>query len=312
VADEQITKAKDAKARLSRPWRILNGALVALVTAAVGCGTLFALDTLRENVRVSAGYQMMGQSLRLVKGPPWMTPGILAELDVGLLDPEFPRRFSLLDEDVCRRVAAAYERCLWVERVEKIVKHDPRVDPRGPPLEVYLKFRRPLAFVQVRDTFCLVDEKGVRLPGTYEEPRLGAAKFLVVTGVAPCPPGPGRPWLDAGLQAAVKVAGAVEPRREQFRLASIDVSNFGGRLNPRDTEIALYTANNTRIKWGKAPSPEAAMLQEKTLTEKVMYLEHVYKSLNGRVDGVLAYIDIPNEAIRRRAAPDAVTTRVRS
>jgi CTP:molybdopterin cytidylyltransferase MocA len=114
------------------------------------------------------------------------------------------------------------------------------------------------------------------------------------------------------LSAAVKVAGAVEPRREQFRLASIDVSNFGGRLNPRDTEIALYTANDTRIKWGKAPSPEAAMLQEKTLTEKVMYLEHVYKSLGGQVDGVLAYIDIPNEAIRRRAAPDAVTTRVRS
>jgi hypothetical protein len=72
----------------------------------------------------------------------------------------------------------------------------------------------------------------------------------------------------------------------------------------------LYTTQETRIKWGKAPTPEAELLQEKTPTEKVAYLDYVYKSLHGQVDGVLSYIDIQNEAIKRRSTD--VATRIRS
>ena len=310
MAKDAAEKSSGAKARTPFVWRILKGALVALMTAAVGCGVIWGLDALHRQVRLSPGYQVSSESLHLVKGPSWMTPVILAELDVEALDPEFPREFSLLDEDTSARIAAAYERSPWVERVERIVKHDPRVDPRNPPLEVFLKFRRPIVFVQVQDGFALVDDQGVRLPGLYREPRLGAARFLVVTGVPWLTPKPGQTWDDPSLQAAVQVACAVEPKREAFRLVSIDVSNFGYRRDRRDTEIALYTANDTRIKWGKAPSSEATLLQEKTLVEKVAYLDYVYQTLHGRVDGVLDYIDIPNEAILRRSTD--LAARVRS
>jgi len=311
--DAPTTETKPSpRARQTPPvWRFMKGALAALLTAAVGCGILYGLDSLRGRLRESPGYQMTLDNLRLVKGPSWMTAAIRADLDLARLDPEFPKRFSLLDDDVCDRVAAAYSRSLWVESVEQVVKHDPRADSDASPLEVLLKFRRPIAFVQVRDGFCLVDDKNVRLPGMYHEPALGPVKFLVITGVPASPPNPGETWDDASLQAAVRVADAVDSRRETFRLATVDVSNFGGRHDPRDTEIALYTTNDTRIKWGKAPSSEAAMLQEKSLSEKVAYLDYVYKTLHGQVDGVLSYIDIPNEAIRRRAT-DVATTRVRS
>jgi len=292
-------------------WRAVKGALVALVTAALGCGILYALDHCRATVRVAPGYVMTSDSLRLVTYPEWVTPAILAELDVGLLDPDFPHRFSLLDSGACERIARAYERCLWVEKVERIVKHDPRVNPKEPPLEVFLKFRRPLVFVEVRDGFLLLDERGVRLPGLYREPRLGAARFLVVTGVSGAPPEAGREWSDAAVRAALEVAEAVCDRREPFRLATIDMANFGGRRDPRDTEIALWTAGGTRIKWGKAAGPESAAIHEKTPGEKAAYLEYVFKTLRGQVDGHLSYIDIPNEAIRRRTA-DAAVTRVRS
>jgi len=313
-----VTKAakdKDEapKARTPLVWRLLKGSLAALGTAAVGCGFLYTLDVLREDVRVSPGYVMTSESLRLVTYPRWMTPAILAELDVGLLDPSFPRRFSLLDEDVCGKIAAAYEKCPWIEKVERIVKRDPRVDPDRPPLQVTLRFRRPLAFVQDRDGFVLMDERSVRLPGVYAEPRLGAEKFLVVTGIAAPAPEPGQEWKEPAVQAALQVAAALDERREAFRLATIDMSNFGGRRDPRDTEIAVWTAADTRIKWGRAPSTEAAVLQEKTPEEKVAYLDYVYKILKGQVDGQLSYIDIPNEAIRRRAAAtDVAATRVRS
>jgi len=52
------------------------------------------------------------------------------------------------------------------------------------------------------------------------------------------------------------------------------------------------------------------MLQEKSPDEKVAYLDYVYQHLNGKVDGVLSYIDIPNEAVRRRSAES--TARLRS
>jgi len=302
-----------AKAGKFSVWRLMKGVLVALVTAAIGCGLLYTLDIFHEDIRSAPGYVMTSESLRLVKYPRWMTPAILAELDVSLLDPAFPQRFSLLDDDVCGRIAAAYEKCPWIEKVERIVKHDPRVDPNRPPLEVTLRFRRPLAFIQERDGFVLMDEHGMRLPGVYAEPRLGAEKFLVVTGIASSPPEPGQEWKEPVVAAALQVASALEDRRETFRLATIDMSNFGGCRDPRDTEIAVWTASDTRIKWGRAPSARAVILQEKTPDEKVAYLDYVYKTLKGQVDGQLSYIDIPNEAIRRRTATtDVATTRVRS
>jgi hypothetical protein len=309
LAKNKDKSAGDAKSK-GRTWRVLKGLLVALVTAAIGCGIVWGFDTLRQSVRESPGYQMTSESLYLVKYPPWMTDAIRAELEMTRLDPTFPKRFSLLDEDVCQRIAAAYGRCLWVERVESVVKHDPRVDPQRPPLEVSLKFRRPLAFVQVQDGFCLVDEQGVRLPGLYGEPALGASRFIVITGVPWMAPEPGQTWDEPSLAAGLKVAAAVSAKRETFHLVSIDMTNYGYKHDRRDTEISLYTTQETRIKWGKAPTPEAELLQEKTPTEKVAYLDYVYKSLHGQVDGVLSYIDIQNEAIKRRSTD--VATRIRS
>lgn len=295
----------------SSAFRALKGTCVALVTAAIGCGICYGLSVLREQVRESPIYRLSSDSLRLVKGPDWMTPAIRAEVSAGLLPPDFPSEFSLLDEAMSRRIAAAYEKCVWVERVERIVKHDPRADPKRPPLEVYLKFRRPIAMVRWRDGFCLADDKGVRLPGMYSEPRLGASHFLEVSGVTAPPPAPGQVWSDPAALAGIRVVDAVEAKRDAFRLVAVDVSNYGGRRAKGDSEIALVTVSKkTCIKWGKAPSPEAAMLDEKTPEEKVAYLDFVYTRMNGQVDGVLSYIDIPNMVVRR--LPPATVTRLRS
>jgi hypothetical protein len=304
VSKKRKKKEASADADASPPparFRIIKAALAAVVTAAVGCAAVYGLGTLRDHVAVQPAYQVSASSLRLVEGPSWMTPGILAELDVGLLDPDFPQRFSLLDAGVTSRIAAAYERCVWVERVKRIEKHDPRVDASRPPLEIVLAFRRPTAFVETPRGYCLLDPKGVRLPGMYREPALGAERLLVLRGVGTRPPAVGEAWSDASVVAGLRVAQAVEGRRRRFHLASIDVSNCGGRRDPHETEIALVTDSGTRIKWGKAPSPEAARLREKSPEEKLAYLAYVYRQMGGRVDGVLAYIDIPNEAVCRRS-----------
>jgi hypothetical protein len=309
-----LAKDKDKPARESASaplgWRALKGLLVVLGVVAAGCGVVWGLSELRDSIRVSPGYQMTSESLSLVTYPPWMTEAIRDELDIQRLDPSFPKRFSLLDDDVCDRIAAAYSRCVWVERVERIVKHDPRVDPSRPPLEVDLKFRHPTAFIQVEDGYALVDSHGIRLPGLYREPSLGDNPLIVIAGAPWLAPQPGAMWDDPSVQAGLKVAVAVETKREAFCLETIDVSNVGYRRNKRDSEIALHTTNGTCIKWGKAPTPEAELLQEKTCAEKVAYLDYVYKSLGGRVDGIMEYVDIPNEVYRRWSTD--LATRVRS
>jgi len=293
------TAEKDAK-RPSRLWRRVKLVLALVLLGGSVAGLAFGFTFLGRDVRELPMYQMTAESLRLVEGPSWMTPAILADLDVR---DQLPERFSLLDPDIGARVAKAYEQVVWVERVERVVKLDPRADPERPPLEVMLKFRRPVAYVQGPQGYYLVDGKGIRLPGVYTDvPRLGKVTLLVINGVDTPPPDPGHPWFDPSLEAGVRVADVVEPYREKYRVTRIDVGNVGGRRSKGDSEISLYTKSipPTRIKWGKAPSPEAEVLQEKTLAEKVAYLNYVYEKLGGRVDGVLDYIDVPNETIRRR------------
>jgi hypothetical protein len=309
LATEAKEKSAEARKPASRTWRIAKGLIAFVVVAGLGGTAVWGYFSLHEYIRQSPTYRMTSQSLYLEQGPPWMTEAIRADLDIRRLDPEFPAEFSLLDDDICDRMAAAYGKCLWVERVDRIVRRDPRTDPLRPPLEVDLKFRRPLVFVQVQDGFCLVDEKSVRLPGLYRTPQLGAGTFVAVTGVPWLAPAPGQVWDEPSLAAAIKVAAAVEPKRQTFHVVSIDMSNFGYKKDRRDSEIALWTSNETRIKWGKAPSPDAELLQEKTPVEKVAYLDYVYKSLHGQVDGVLSYIDIPNEAIKRKSTDLAVRVR---
>ena len=295
------TKEKEPK-KPSRWWRRVKVALALLVVGGSIVGLAFGFAFLDREVREQPVYQMTAESLRLVDGPSWVTPAILADLDVR---DRLPERFSLLDPSICERVARAYEQVVWVERVSRVVKLDPRADPSRSPLEVTLKFRRPVAYVQGAQGYYLVDGKGVRLPGVYSDvPGLGNATLLLINGVDTPPPDPGHPWFDPSLEAGVAVADVVEPYREKYRVTRIDVANVGGRRNKGDSEILLFTRSipPTRIKWGKAPSPEAEILQEKTLAQKVSYLNYVYEKLGGRVDGVLDYIDVPNEIICRRTS----------
>jgi hypothetical protein len=303
--------ASDGRTREQRglTLRLVKGASVAVLTAAVGCAAVWGLQLLHTDLSATPEYQVLTDSMR-VEPLPWMTAAVVAELDLRALDPTFPDTFSLLDKSVAPRIAAAYESSPWIESVERIVKHDPRVDSGTPPLEVFLKFRRPAAFIEVRDGFLLVDSQGVRLPGAYGAPHVGAVDLMIVRGVTVPPPEVGRKWDDPALAAGVRVAEAVNARQKTFKLAYIDVSNVGGRVNPRASEVSLVTEQNTQIKWGMAPTHQAALLQEKTPEEKVAYLEHVYQQLHGQVDGVLEYIDIPNTVILRR--PTETATRVRS
>ena len=315
-ADKEAAAPKGQRRRPALPWRrpVLKASLVLAGVLAVLGGLVYGFWRLGRLVRSHPDYLVSRSDLAVVSLPKWMPPAAQADLDIAALAPELPKTFSLLDPSVCASIAAAYERSVWIERVERIEKNDPRADPDR-RLLIHLKFRRPVAFVASRGNFYLVDQQGVRLPGVYQEPVLKGCgptpedlPLLVVTGVATDPPVAGRIWDEASLKAGLKIAAELLARREKLRLKSVDVSNFASRRDPHRSEILLFTVNDTEIRWGKAPTPQAAMLQERSVAAKADYLEYVYERV-GNVDGVLEYVDIPNEVIRRRASTTAYQLR---
>jgi hypothetical protein len=313
-----------ARRKKAVPWEVAEGpsagrraakaVLLLLAVGAAAAGLAYGFFRLGALVQGHPEYLVRRSDLVIVRMPAWIPPDARAELDIARLDPALPEVFSLLDPALCKRLAACYARSVWVERVERIVKSDPRADPRR-RLLVHLRFRRPLAFVSRPDGFVLVDDQAVRLPGLHREPRLpgagpdgGDLDLLVITGVGSSPPAPGLVWPEPGLQAGLRIVDGLHARRERLHLRTVDVSNVGRRRDPLASEVLLYTAHDTEIRWGRAPTPQAARLQEPTVAQKADYLDYVYQSV-GHVDGVLEYVDIPNEAVRRRSSPTAYRLR---
>ncbi len=306
MAESRSTSKRTPDGPSLRRRALVAAGLVLLVIG--GCAGLWAgFRALGRIAATSPAYLVSREDVSLVRGPAWMTPEMRAELDLASLAPEFPDRISLLDKDLCRRIADAYASSLWVERVEAVEKRDPRVDPDC-RLVVRLKFRRPVAFIRDGGAYCLVDEQGVRLPGRYREPVLRQCgrdgrdqPLLVLAGVEGPAPRPGQVWASDALQAGLHVADGLTARQGVYGLRVVDVSNVGYRRSDARPEVTVYTANRTEIRWGKAPTRQAALLAEKSIARKVEYLDYVYEQI-GRFDGVLDYIDIPNEVIRRRTA----------
>jgi hypothetical protein len=104
-----------------------------------------------------------------------------------------PSRLRLLEDDLVKRLAEAFVRHPWVERVERI--------SRGPQqVRVYLVYRTPVLAVPVGGQVRVVDGHGILLP-TNAEP----GGLPVYEGKARPPAGAaGTLWGDAGVESAAR------------------------------------------------------------------------------------------------------------
>ena len=79
-----------------------------------------------------------------------------------------------------------------------------------------------------------------------------------------------------------------------YEIASIDISNFGGRSKPDESHIVLYAKDKTPIYWGAAYGQSSRYLEAKE-EEKVAGLYTFYKDY-GTVQciskGVSKFIDL--------------------
>jgi hypothetical protein len=82
-------------------------------------------------------------------------------------------------------------------------------------------------------------------------------------------------------------------------IASIDVSNFGGRKSSRKPHVVLYAKDGTQVFWGAAYG-ESARYLEATEKEKVAMLYEFYTQ-HGTIQGIVKYIELrnPQKAVPR-------------
>jgi hypothetical protein len=156
---------------------------------------------------------------------------------------------SLFDAGLVERVARAFESSPWIRRVLAVE----RVFPDR--LRVRFEYRRAHAAVRRANGHVLVDSDGVRLPGVWADPPT-CDRPAVITGIASAPPTPGKVWDDPALRAGLAMADFVhgDPILRRLGVKEVDVANFGGRLDPRRTEVALVTAGGCVVHWGRDPS----------------------------------------------------------
>jgi len=184
---------------------------------------------------------------------------------------------SIFDPGLVGRVGLAFESCPWIRRVVAVERAFPD------QLRVRFEYRRAHVAVRRANGYVLVDEEGVRLPGVFAEPP-ACERASLITGVASLPAEPGKKWEDPALSEAMAMAEYAHSNDLLRRIGvrEIDVANFGGRADPRRSELTILTRAGCELAWGRTPA--TARFGDASSEEKLENLREVmaaYPDLNG-------------------------------
>ena len=289
------TKSAAARIRDIAAWLLGPGRspfLVAAVVATAVAGFTLAWNKLGDRILASPDYCLGPEQVEIVPPPPeWIRCDLRAEV---FRDPTLNAKMSIMDDDLCKRIAVAFERHPWVKKVGNVDKHHPA------SVRVELAYRRPVCMIEVPGGSLPVDMNGVLLPPGGFSP-IEAARFPRFAGVDRMPNvPPGRRWPDPRIIGAAEIANAVgdawgalglqkivaldaDPALAQSGIAGND---FRSRQSPRrsvEPFFALVTPLETQILWGYAPGANAA--GELSAEEKVARLKKYhakYDTLDAR------------------------------
>ncbi len=173
-----------------------------------------------------------------------------------------PARLQLLDADLPDRLAAAFAKHPWVEKVERVEVSPPghvavRLVYRTPVLAVFVNGPAPDGQAPILRPFAthsggqrqeplahrVVNRSGTLLPATAPVQGLP-----ILYSSAPPPSGAaGMPWGDATVEAAARTADCLRPHQDRLRLVTFETA---------DGSLVLSTVTGARVLWGHAPGAE--------------------------------------------------------
>ncbi|MCX7701099.1 MAG: hypothetical protein N2039_09490 [Gemmataceae bacterium] len=218
---------------------IIAGFTVLACGLAVGLLLLIG-QVARLSLMTAERYQLPFQAIDSPTPPGMERGAFLAEVRYY---GQLPDPLPLLDDQLSDKLAQAFARHPWVERVEQV-----QLGP-GRRVQVQLRLRTAVLAVRLPDgTIRAVDRSGILLPRGADT---HALPLLVATST---PPGPGRPWGDRQVETAAHVAHLLGPYQDEWRFNHFawqgDVLLL--RRGPRSGPVVV---------WGEADGDHAARLR---------------------------------------------------
>ncbi len=176
--------------------------------------------------------------------PDWATDEFINEINniQGL-----QKKYNIFEKNLTRRIENAYESSPLISKVCYIERELPN------RLNMKFELRKPVAIVKKRRNKYLVDKDSVRLPDKfYKYPEEGDDPIYIIGRNSVKVPGYGERWNDKSIVDGVNLLNYLNRNKvdKLLKITSIDVSKIGGKYKEGKTDVALWTKDGAKIKWG--------------------------------------------------------------
>ena len=225
---------------------------------------------------------------------------------------------SALDSQMLLDVKATLESNVrtnaWIKQIRQLrleYRHHP-----GDTLVLDCEFRVPVALVKSGNFYYLVDGDCYALPELYTADQIGKiiygsdgkVNIRVVEGISNSrPKSPGQQWQGDDLAAAIRMVKELYGKPFTEEIVKVDVSNFAGRVDARESQIVLWTNHTpaTQIRWGR-PIVAKEDISEVPARQKLQNLQTIFQRF-GRIDARQMWLDVRFDRVTYPSEPPAAT-----
>jgi hypothetical protein len=270
-------------------WFVFHFVAAILFGTAIVLGLRYA----RAYVERDVVYTPDPPTVALTNRPPWMGD-FLAEEIIRTVRPVGAH--SAFDRQMLIDTVSLLNANPWirdVKQVRRVYGQQP-----GDTLQIDCDYRAPIALVKWGIYYWLVDGDGYKLPEQYTADLLdriilgadGHTNIRIISGVHHAPVETGRKWPGDDLAAGIAMVKLLYGHDYAEAIRAVDVSNYKGRVDPREAQLVLLTKDNTEVRWGRAPGDDDYFI-EVSVDQKLQRLKAAYDQY-GRVDAGQKWIDI--------------------
>ena len=196
-------------------------------------------------------FKLTANHISVTPQPAWILEDVRkAAIQAGNLE-----ELLVTDGALVEKIESAFGVQTWVSKVVRIRKRP------GPKVEIELKYRRPVALVEVltaqgQRALQPIDKDGYVLPEQFlhTNPAL-ISEFLRISAGFGMPSGPtGTPWGDPYVVGAAKICNTLIEHWKELNLYRVIVQPKG--RSPATAEYELQTRGRSRILWGRTVGHE--------------------------------------------------------
>ena len=252
------------------------------VLAAIVAGFIFLEKYVEKVVPISQKTAI----LELVSAPTWVNQSLKEKIYLAAIANGEDLR---IDEDAAQSIQHNIQTLFpWIDK--------PQVQTTHNSIRIKGKWRKPLGLIKVGWRKLYVDANLVVLD-YIPIPNLPIVKINGLSPIASIPE-TGKVWQRDDLAAAIAILAKLDQMDQLVtphnpllcEIASIDVSNFNGRVDNQAPHIILYAKDNTEIIWGAEIGTWHRYL-EATDEEKLAALYSYYKK-HGSLLNKAKYINL--------------------